>query len=822
MRKVLVVGFLLLKGTLLDARNIASYLDGGFYAVGLGLGGGNALQITQPPPPPSQLTNAMQAYKQNLQLYNKAVAKLKANKKQTAAALQILLAQLKSLNPTAPQLQNILKNIGQVSTNSTLSSVATYQNELNKLLSDYANANQKLLKVAETQFKNYQQALSQTNNQGRAILTNAIKTYQEFNTQISTIAKQLNLTPLTLPPLLQNHPNVQQFSPEQVQEALKTLAGQVNTLSTTIAQDIQKISEANQNIIKTNTQNLEQLTLKRQNAIQQALTQITKVSDVVGQAFHEAWMNYAVGMVFGLNNAQQANQTYVYPQNGKTYNYINNNFSCTFVSILQSMPGWKGKVSNSCPNPLPNTPSVPQSLSKLGFNLGNLWNSLFDLKTLQQTIPYLSNSNCAGGKEHMNECPSNIDQTRKDANTFFKALNASVGAPSFTGNFAHSEFYKQLEKNLNTDDFNAAQAFLDAYAGNQDSMVKFMLQTFESNPVWFMSVIPQGVDINPLSKPSKNGPTRPNPQYLKSAPENVQACYKSPTSGLGFGQNYYHMCDYVGWSNSIFLGYFGFLNPAMNSALAEVNAALPAAQQAIQNAKQATQNLNNFTPIATYTTPTIPTTTLPPQKPLPSIPTINTNPAPLPVLNKPQTPLISPSTPSNVQNNKLQTGLQLEAGYQKYFNPFVGLSLYGHLSYRYLIMGTSNSALHINAINHYGAGFGANFLFNLYSKIRVNKTYGIAKIKAYGLFAGLLGVYNVWTANFFGNHKSYAQYNTNINATFGLSMRLNRFKWMLGVRVPLTDASRQLTLTQPTGASVIAFVDNYKSASLFLNFASFY
>ncbi len=808
MWKICYISFLLLGGELLNARNIASYLDGGFYAVGLGLGGGNTLQTAQIAS--SQNTSGAQIYRQNLQLYNEAVAKLKANKEQTAIALQVLIAQLKSLNPTAPQLQNILKNIGQVSTNSTLSSVVAYQNELNKLLSAYANANQRLLKTAEMQFKNYQQALSQANNQSRAILTNAIKTYQEFNTQINTIAKQLNLTPLTLPPLLQNNPDVQQFTPEQVQEALKTLAGQVNTLSTTIAEDIQKISEANQNIVKINTQNLEQLTLERKDAIQKALTQITQVSNVVGRAFHEAWMDYAVGSVFGLDNAQKANQTYQWK--GKDYNYINNNFSCVFVSILRSKPGWKGGVSKNCGN-LPDVPSVPQSLSKLGFNLGDLWNSLFDLKSLQKGIPYLSNSNCAGGTKDMGACTLPLDQTRKDANTFFKTLNASVGAPGFTGNFVNSQFYKQLEKDLNAGNFDAVQTFLKDYAGGQNSMVKFMLQTFNSNPVWIMSTIPNGA-------PSSN-PQAPN--HDSGVPDNVNYCYASPNRGLGFKQGY-TVCQYSSassWANSIFLGYFGFLDPAMKNTLAEVNAALPAAEQAVQNAKQATQNLSNFAPTAIYTIPTIPTTTLPTQKSLPPIPRIGTNPAPIPTLKKPQTPLISPSTLSNVQNNKLRTGLQLEVGYQKYFNPFVGLSCYGHLSYHYLVMGTPNSALRINAINHYGTGFGTNFLFNFYSKIKVDR-YGVAKIKAYGLFAGLLGMYNIWTASFFGHHKMYALSNTNINATFGLSMRLNRFKWMLGVRVPLTDASRQLVLTQSASTNVITFVDNYKSAGLFLNFVAFY
>ncbi|MFC3847974.1 hypothetical protein ACFOPX_05455 [Helicobacter baculiformis] len=163
----------------LFARTLASYLDGGFISVGMSLGGGNALESERPTPAIN--TQTTQAYNQRLQAYNDALAKLKNNQEQTAIALKVLIAQLQSLNPSTSAFQNIVKSIGQIDTHSTLSDVIAYQNALNKILKDYANANQELLKQAEAQFEAYQQALNQAHNQERAILTNAIKTYQDFN-----------------------------------------------------------------------------------------------------------------------------------------------------------------------------------------------------------------------------------------------------------------------------------------------------------------------------------------------------------------------------------------------------------------------------------------------------------------------------------------------------------------------------------------------------------------------------------------------------------------------------------------------------------------
>ncbi|MFC3847975.1 hypothetical protein ACFOPX_05460 [Helicobacter baculiformis] len=168
---------------------------------------------------------------------------------------------------------------------------------------------------------------------------------------------------MSLPSLLQNNPNVAQFTPEQVREALKDLSAQINILSSTINQDLSKINVANQQIAQDNAHNLAQLTHEKEDAIKQALAQISEVSKVLGRAFRNAWIHYAVGSAFALDNAQKANQTYTY--NGRTYDYINNNFSCTFAAILQSMPGWSGSVSKNCS--LPNTPQPPSSLQKFGF-----------------------------------------------------------------------------------------------------------------------------------------------------------------------------------------------------------------------------------------------------------------------------------------------------------------------------------------------------------------------------------------------------------------------------------------------------------------------
>ncbi|WP_235853011.1 outer membrane beta-barrel protein [Helicobacter labacensis] len=172
----------------------------------------------------------------------------------------------------------------------------------------------------------------------------------------------------------------------------------------------------------------------------------------------------------------------------------------------------------------------------------------------------------------------------------------------------------------------------------------------------------------------------------------------------------------------------------------------------------------------------------------------------------------------------MQFGVQLEGGYQKYFTPFMGIAYYGYFGYRYLYMDKAlSAAIRANNVNRYSLGIGANLLFNVYSKIRKPRAGGRAKIQAYGFFGGLLGIAHIWTAQFSNITQAQVSNNANIDAVFGISVRMDRFKWSLGARVPLISQTR--TLMAPTsinGYESLTLLDSYKSSSLFMNFTQIF
>ncbi len=183
--------------------------------------------------------------------------------------------------------------------------------------------------------------------------------------------------------------------------------------------------------------------------------------------------------------------------------------------------------------------------------------------------------------------------------------------------------------------------------------------------------------------------------------------------------------------------------------------------------------------------------------------------------------MVSIST-SNLQEHSLQVGFQSELGYQKFFTPFIGISTYGYFSYRYLYMKKFIVDSNVNALNRYSAGLGSNLLFNVYTKIKKSKYRRQPSIQTYGFFAGLLGLFNLWNATFLGNDTGVWRNNINVDATLGFSMRFNRFKWMLGVHIPLANANRTINLANHDGTETIKLLDNYKSADLFLNFVTIF
>ncbi|CCM73431.1 outer membrane beta-barrel protein [Helicobacter heilmannii] len=207
---------------------------------------------------------------------------------------------------------------------------------------------------------------------------------------------------------------------------------------------------------------------------------------------------------------------------------------------------------------------------------------------------------------------------------------------------------------------------------------------------------------------------------------------------------------------------------------------------------------------------------------LPTPPKISASAAALPSVSVPQKPSITIAN-ANLQSKSLQLGVQTQVGYQKYFNSFFGISYYGYLGYRYLYMSSFvRDSSGVDSVDRYQVGFGANMLFNLYSKIKKTRAKR-PKIQAYGLFGGLLGMVDIWSAQFSGSSTAYIRNNVNINAVFGLSLRVDQFKWSIGIHMPLINQIRTVRTPLETGGSEsLKIVDNYKSAALFMNFTEIF
>ncbi|WP_120944140.1 hypothetical protein [Helicobacter labacensis] len=292
------------------------------------MGGGNSVESVRSVP--SNNTQEIQAYHQELQDYNNAIAKLKANQAQTITQLKALAQQLQSLNPNSIALNTLLAKIQSYIANPSgdlsqiTTSVTDYQNYLNKILTDYQDANQNLVNQAQSALKKYQQALSHSTSQNQVILQNAIKTFDSYNTQIAQVAKELGIpyTPLALPPILQG--NISSLTPAQVSQAIATLSGDISHMISVVSGDIQGLSKANQKIAIENANKLSTLTNDKTTAISQALSQITGLTQIVGRAFHNQWVRYADGKTFFLNNGTT----------GKSF--INAGDTCVFDIIINN------------------------------------------------------------------------------------------------------------------------------------------------------------------------------------------------------------------------------------------------------------------------------------------------------------------------------------------------------------------------------------------------------------------------------------------------------------------------------------------------------
>ncbi|WP_053945115.1 outer membrane beta-barrel protein [Helicobacter ailurogastricus] len=823
----------------LGAHPFASYLDGPFASFGMDVGGGSIAHEYLYNPPINAVKE--QAYQTELKAYNVAVAKLKTDQGQTINTLKTIAGILSHFTLTSTKATALLANLNALDTNNQTpsainKSVQEYEAYLQKILEEYSNANQDKINQAENALSKYVQEISnyentinsQPSGQDLQILQNAINSLENFNTQIAQVAKDLNVpfTPFALPaPLNANGSNINTLSKAQIQTALNALSNELGAVISGVSGDIKNLSVANQKIAIDNANAISQLDNEKQEASEDALNQIVAISQSLGRAFHYLWENYAVGKGFDLDNAD--------PKNMK---FINNTYNCTFALVFGKYadgsaynPG-VGGLPNSCGfndsapwnkppfmndalsgfnkalsalNTAINTPSstskththivLDNTSTTTNLTPQDIWNTLFNVSKLEAANFPLMNSNCAGKLQ----CGGN--QPRQQANKFFNFLNGYIGDPSFAGNFTNSQLYQDIKQDLTNGQFTQVENIVNVYAKD---IIPSMLQIFTVNPVWFL-----------------NSPG--------NSPQVIDYCKTSDDQGLAFSQGY-KVCDYQnpnGWGNGIFLGYFGLTGQAPQMIENGIQAIATQAQTQIQ-AAQKTYNekptLQHTFPIpAISSPPSIPLKGTPPLPPLPLRPIISTSPAPMPTINAPNKPALIFAS-GNLRANSLQLGLQAQGGYQKYFTPFFGVSTYGYFAYRYLYMGGSmSSQTNLSGLNRYSLGFGANLLTNFYSKIQ--KTgHGRTKIQTYGLFAGLLALGNVWNA-YILQAPMQTRFNFNVDGVFGLSVRLNRFKWSLGVHVPLVGQTQMIKAHTKEGFhEELQLIDNYKSSQLFLNFTQIF
>ncbi|WP_286348048.1 hypothetical protein [Helicobacter felistomachi] len=788
-----------------QAHPYASSLDGAFLSFGMGLGGGSVLETSRDVPNTNAEEN--QAYNTKMEAYNNAMSALQADQSQTAAKLKALIS---SLDPNSQEFQTLITQISRLASDpaSVGGSASAYQQYLNQILANYQSANTQLINNAQTSITNYQNALKTTAAQNQQNLQNALNVFNATNTKIAAVYKSLGLsyTPMSLPSPLTPNANVSSMSPQQVDSALQALSQEID----------QAIAAANSQIQASSAKYQKQLT-SLENAVSttetaytttrtNALNEIVGVSTTLGKAFHQQWMDYVVGEALGVKPGAAINNL-TFATSGRP---------CVFLNILGS--AYKGS-SNGCS---PVGVSLPSGMSS-----EEVWGTLFNLSTLEQDVKIIA-------------IPPSFSSTTNQnlMHETFENLNNYIGNSAFAGNFTNSQLYQELESDLSptnsqTPNFTAAQGLVNSYIS---TMIPYMLNVFNvgsggggsNNPFWVLAEIPN----SPSAQNALN-------DYIKQSGHSGESL---PSGQLSFGQQ-------AGWDGVSFktLGVFGF--NGVSNIMQEIDSQLASQQstQAMldqsaqvqtaqlgsnpipqifttmqtdysnyQNAQTALKNFEASHPASTpLSTPSISVVSPP------ALPKVSSSAATLPHVAAPQKPLLT-ITNTGLQSKSLQLGVQAQAGYQKYFN-FFGISYYGYLGYRYLYMGSFvRDSSGVNSLDRYQVGFGANMLFNLYSKIKKTKAKH-PKIQAYGLFGGLLGMVDIWSARFSGSSTAYVRNNVNINAVFGLSVRVDQFKWSIGIHMPLINQIRTVRTPLETGGSEsLKIVDNYKSAALFMNFTEIF
>lgn len=797
----------------------SSPLDGAFASFGMDAGQGDIIEsggsvVTS--------TTGGQAYETKLDAYNAAITQLESNRDQTIATLQDLAQQLKALNPSSTALDSLIAQIDALAKNpdvkgliaSVNSSISAYQQYLNNEVAAYKQANQQIIAQQEAILKEDETKIDASKAQNVQTLNEAIKTFKALNNVITQVSHAIGVlyTPLSLPyPLNASGSNVSDLSASEVYKALVALSGDIDKMEGLFSKDNNTLSGDNQKIVEENANKLSELSAAKNAAITQAMEQITGVTQALGRAFHNQWVNYADGHTFFLTNGQNK--------------YVDAGDTCVFNIVLNDSlsglntcgyQGWESGVPSG-PNTIGSNSTTGvfnafnSALKQDGFSSSQIWGTLFNMQELRANA-FIGPSDCGNGG-----CSSagvSGQEAQEGMEKFFSFMNAYVGNADFAGNFENSALYDTLEGDLEKGDTQPVSAFLNAYT---HTFALDMLDFFVLNPVWMMS------DIEPGTTTPPQYPTASNRAGLKNLGANVSYCYASPTVGLEFSEGY-GVCQYNSWANAIFLGYFGFLTNQVPDVLHDVletaygptgspstPPASNSAQASIAQVTTAYNNWKDFKPQKTFSSsimPPIPNLT--PTTPTGVIP-ISTSATSLPQINRPQASFLKFSTRSS-RSHSLRLGAQAEVGYQKYFAPFFGMSYYGYFGYRYLYM-RDYSTSDLADSNRYSLGFGVNLLSNFYSRITQNS------IRAYGVFGGLLAVINVWDMQ---SLKAKAQVRTdaNIDAVFGIQMRINSFKWSLGARMPLIQRTQTIDISNASGGhESLEIIDSYKTPQFFVNFA---
>ncbi|BEG57386.1 hypothetical protein NHP21005_10740 [Helicobacter sp. NHP21005] len=557
------------------AHPYSSYLDGAFFSFGMDAGGGNVLESSHTEP--SSDIQKINAYHEELKDYQNAMNTLQANKTQTMQTLQTLLQDLQNLNlPSSAsliaQIQTAIRTQDIESVSSIADGVAAYQQYLNKIISTYESQNQALVTQAQQEIAQYKKELSESNSQNKQALENAINTFNSFNSQIASAAQALGIsyTPLSLPAPLNSNSNISSLTPQQANAALQALADEVNQIASIVGGDISKLGQASQKIAIDYLNQSNTLKNDESSAVTNALNQIVGITQIVGRAFHNQWVNFANGQTFFLNNSAHVP-------------YINAGDTCVFDIILNNTAsnihscGYQGGTTQDLE-------SFQEAAKKAGVSMSEIWGTLFNLDKLKDV--WISPSDCAKGG-----CSGvSAQEAQQGMQNFFNLMNGYVGAANFVGNFTNTKLYSSIDNDLLTGDFSAATNFVDAYV---KTFVPDMLQTFVDNPIWLMSLVPGASGHN--GPPATPSASQKNEVVSKWNSQNVKYCYDSPAIGLDFSQGY-AVCGYNWWAQAMFMGYFGYLSNQTGALESTLSAQLPTVTSAITAASNATTTTTTLKP----------------------------------------------------------------------------------------------------------------------------------------------------------------------------------------------------------------------------------